>query len=87
MVTRNSTQLATCTLLAAVIKMPFPSQDSVRYLLLFTPVNSYLTRCSWENLHFATTFGNKSVISCGVSVVIIPALNAYVVMDYVRGPA
>ena len=33
------------------------------------PVNSYLTRCSWENVHFATTSGNISAVSCGVSLV------------------
>ena len=72
MVTRNSTQLATCTLLVAVIKITFPSIALVWYLVPFTPVNSYQTRCSWENLHFATTSGNMSFTSCGVSLVTIP---------------
>ena len=79
MVTRNSTQRATCTLPVAVIKISFLSQASVRYLLPFTQVNSYLTRCSWENLQFATTSGNISVISCGVSrAVTIPLLDLLV---------
>ena len=46
--------------------------DSVRYQL---PFLSYLTRCSWENLHFAATSRNISVISCGVSLVTIPLLD------------
>ena len=45
--------MATSTLLLIVIKITFPSPASVSYLLPFTPVNGYLTRCSWEN--FATT--------------------------------
>ena len=53
----------------------FPSLALVRYLLPFTSANSYLTRCSWENLIFATTSGNISVISCGVSLVTIPVLD------------
>ena len=75
MATRNSTQLATSTLLVAVIKIIFPSLALVRYLLPFTLVHSYLTSCSWENLHFATTSGNISVIGCGVSLVAIPLLD------------
>ena len=75
MVTRNNTQLATCTLPVVVIKITFLLLVLVRYLLLFTPVNSYLTRCSWENLIFATTSGNISVIRYGVSQVTIPLLD------------
>ena len=55
MVTWSNTVMATSTLLLAVIKITFPSPALVRYLLSLTPVNGYLTRCSWENLHFATT--------------------------------
>ena len=50
MVTRNSTQLKTCTLPVAVIKITFSS------LLPFTPVNSYLSRCSQKHLVFAFSF-------------------------------
>ena len=69
MVTRNNTQLTTCTLPVAVIKITFPSIALVRYQTPFTPVNSYLTKRSWENLIFATASGNVSVISYGVSLV------------------
>ena len=75
MVTRNNTQLATCTLPVGVIKTTFPLLALVRYLLQFTPVNSYLTRCSWENFIFATASGIVSTISCGVSLVTIPLLD------------
>ena len=75
MVTRNSTQLATCALLVAVIKITFPLLALVTYLLPFTPVSSYLSRCSWENLIFATASGNVSVISYGVCLVTIPLLD------------
>ena len=75
MVTKNNTQLATCTLPVVVIKTSFPLLALVRYLLPFTPFNSYLTRCSWENLIFTTTSGNISVISCGISLVTIPLLD------------
>ena len=61
-VTRNSTHLTTCTLLVAVIKITFPSPATVRDLLPFTPVNSYLTRCGGENLHFATISGNNLLL-------------------------
>ena len=63
MVIRNNTQLATYVLPVTVIKNTFPSLALVKYLLPFTPVNSYLTRRSWDNLIFATTSGNVSVIS------------------------
>ena len=72
MVTGNNTQLATCTIQMSVIKISFPLLALVRYLLPFTPVNSYLTICSWENLIFATASKNVAFISCGVSLVTIP---------------
>ena len=75
MVTRNNTQLVTCTLPVAVIKITFPLLALVRYLLPFTPVNSCLTRCSLENLIFATASGNVSVVSCSVSLVTILLLD------------
>ena len=46
--------------------------------LPFTPVNSYLTRCSWENLHFATTSWNISDISYSVSLVTLPLLDLFI---------
>ena len=49
-VTRNSTQLETCTVPVAVIKITFSP------LLPFTPVNSYLSRCGQKNLVFAFSF-------------------------------
>ena len=42
----------TCTLPVAGIKIIFPSPALARYLLPLTPVNSYLTRCSWEIFTF-----------------------------------
>ena len=66
-VTRNDTSLGTCMLPVAVIKITFPLLALVRYLLLFNIVNSYVTRCSWENLIFYTASGNVSGISYGVS--------------------
>ena len=78
MVTRNNTQLVTYTLPVAVIKIIFPPPVMVRYLLSFTPVNCYLTRCSWEHLIFATTSGNISVISCVVSLVTILLLDVLI---------
>ena len=82
MVTRNNTQLVTCTLPVVLIKFTFPSLALVRYLLPFTPVNSYLTRYSWEHLVFATTSGNVSVISCGVSLVTTPHLDLLVFSEF-----
>ena len=73
MVTRNSAQLATFTLLVAVIEITFPSLALVMYLLPFTPVNSYLTRCSLENLHFATASGkiDLSVTRSSLALVVV----------------
>ena len=68
-VTRNNTQLVTCTLAVTVIKITLPSLAMVRYLLPFTPVNSYPTRCRWGNLIFATTSGYIYLISYGVFLV------------------
>ena len=56
-------------------EITFPSLALVRYLFPFIPVNSYLTRCSWEILHFAATSGNAPVISYGVSLVTMPLLD------------
>ena len=72
---RNNTQLTMCTLPMAVIKITFPLLALVRYLLSFVLVNSYLTRCSWENLIFATASLNVSVISYGLSLVTKPLLD------------
>ena len=55
-------------------KNHIPSPALVRYLLLFTPVNSYLTRWSLEILIFATTSGDTSV-RCGVTLVTIQLLD------------
>ena len=59
------------TLPVEVIKITFPL---VRCLLSFTPMKSYLTICSGENLIFATASGNVSVISYG-NLVTIPHLD------------
>ena len=75
MVTRNSTQLATCTLPVEVMKITFPSLALVGYLLPFTSANEYQTRCSRDILFFATASGNVSDISYGVSLVTIPLLD------------
>ena len=75
MVTRNNTKLAPCTLPMAEINISFPLLALVRYLLPFTLVNSYITRCSWENLLFATASRNVSIINCGVFLVTIPLLD------------
>ena len=74
MVSRSNTQLATGTLAVVVIKITFPPLAQVRYLFPCPTVNSYLTRCSRENLIFVTTSENISVISYGVSLVTIPLL-------------
>ena len=63
MTTRNNTQLATGTLPVVVIKCTFPSLALMRYLLPLTAFNSYLTKCSWENLIFATASGNELFLS------------------------
>ena len=75
MVTRDDTQLATLHITSGSNKNHIPSLALVRYLLAFTQINSYLTRCSWENLLFATTSGNVSVISCDVSLVALLLLD------------
>ena len=45
MVTMRIAQLGTFTLPVVVIKSTFTSLAPVRYLLTFTPVNSYIIRC------------------------------------------
>ena len=57
------------------IKNAFPPLALVRYELQFTPVNSYLTKCSWGNLIFATASWNVPVISYSVSLVTKPLLD------------
>ena len=57
----------------------FPLLALVRYLFSFTPINSYLIKCSWENIMFAIATGNVYVISYGVSLLAIPLLNLFIV--------
>ena len=64
MVTRDNTPLATYKLPGGSNKNHIYITRSGKVLVPFTQINSYLTRCSWEILIFATTITSTYLLWC-----------------------